>query len=443
MSTAEVLDESTPTLDAEGLTTATIDDARDRTTGKFFYGWLMLPLAMLMMIATSPGQTFGFTFFNAKFREAFELTQTGLSTTYLVATVLASVALPYIGALTDRHGLRRSSLVTVMALVSVCLFISQAQGIVTLFLSFLMFRIIGPGTLVLLANNTLARWFDRRLGMASGMMQVAMAGAHALVPGGMVLLIATFGWRGAYLSIASILAVSLLPLLFFAYRESPATVGQFPDGDTHLHHDQSRQLSVRGLTLDEARLHASFWIMLAATATWAMIGTGFVFHLDAIFQARGFDSQSSTAAMRIMATAMATAQLLGGALADRIALRWLIVTAVGIIATTSVMLALGRADLLLPAFAVYGIAQGLMSIIAATGWARYFGRAHLGKIRGVSLTAAIAGSSLGPLMLAVSDDYLGDFAPSLWLFAVIAGVTAVAGFWATPPEGNDEIPNDE
>lgn len=432
MSTAEALDEVTPALTATPSVEAIEQPVENPR--RFFYGWLMLPIAMGMMVATSPGQTFGFSFFNAEFRAAFDLTQTRLSATYLIATVLASLALPYIGGLTDRHGLRRSSLAALLAMAGVCVFISQIQGVLTLFVAFLLFRILGPGTLVLLANNTLARWFDRRLGMASGFMQVAMAGAMAFIPAGMLMLIDTFGWRGAYLAIAAILAGGLLPLLLVLYRESPAVVGQFADGDTFEHDHEVQRLAALGLSLDQARRHPSFWIMLAATATWALIGTGFVFHLEAIFVAVGLDKTSSARAMGFMATSMASAQMLGGLLADRIALRWLIVGAVGIIAISSSMLALGSANLLLPAFAVYGVAQGMMSIIAATGWARFFGRTHLGKIRGMSLTAAIAGSSLGPLLMAVSDDYLGGFAPSLWLFAGLAGVISIAGFWAHPPE---------
>lgn len=431
MSTAEALDEVTPALTA--TPSVEVIEQPLENPRRFFYGWLMLPIAMGMMVATSPGQTFGFSFFNAEFRAAFDLTQTRLSATYLIATVLASLALPYIGGLTDRHGLRRSSLAALLAMAGVCVFISQIQGVLTLFVAFLLFRILGPGTLVLLANNTLARWFDRRLGMASGFMQVAMAGAMAFIPAGMLMLIDTFGWRGAYLAIAAILAGGLLPLLLVLYRESPAVVGQFADGDTFEHDHEVQRLAALGLSLDQARRHPSFWIMLAATATWALIGTGFVFHLEAIFVAVGLDKTSSARAMGFMATSMASAQLLGGLLADRIALRWLIVGAVGIIAISSSMLALGSANLLLPAFAVYGVAQGMMSIIAATGWARFFGRTHLGKIRGMSLTAAIAGSSLGPLLMAVSDDYLGGFAPSLWLFAGLAGVIAISGFWAHPP----------
>jgi len=438
----DVLDETPRPGDVELLPGELVEPvesavAEYATRGRFFYGWLMLPLAMLMMMSTSPGQTFGLAFFNANFRAAFDLTQTRLSATYLVATVLASLALPYIGGLTDRFGLRRSALAGVLAMAGVCVLMSQTQGVLTLFLGFTCIRILGPGTLVLLANNTLARWFDRRLGLASGIMAVAMACAMAFVPAGIVALIDTYGWRGAYLAIAAVLAGGLFPLVALVYRESPRDIGQYPDGERVLLSGKPPSVNLFGMTVAEATQHRAYWILLAATATWALIGTGFVFHLEAIFQSHGLGKSASTRALSYMAMAMATAQIGGGLLADRLPLRWLVVSAVGLISVSCVMLATHHTPILVPSFAVYGLAQGLMTIIAGTAWARYFGRTHLGKIRGMSLTAAIAGSSLGPLLLGVSDDYLGGFTPSLWLFAGLAMTVAIASFWATPPVFED------
>ena len=438
--TVEVLEEPIssacePALEVE------LAQPQQSTSQGFFYGWMMLPLAMLVMVATCPGQTFGITYFNTQFRAAFNLSQTQLSATYLVATVIASIALPYLGGLSDRYGLKRSIVMAVSAMALTCALASQVQGVATLFILFTILRMIGPGTMVLLANNTLAAWFDRRLGMVSGMMQVVMAGAIATVPVGIVYLINTLGWRGAYVALAAILGLGLVPLLLVFYRESPDTVGQLPDGARH-RDPQQFELSTWGLDVRQAMQHRAYWILLAATAMWALIGTGLIFHLDAIFQGYGLGIEQSTRAIGYMASAMAVMQILGGLLADRLPLRWLVINAVGLIAISCIMLATQNIRLLAPSYIIYGCGQGLMTIIAGTSWARYFGRAHLGKIRGTSLTAAVAGSSLGPLVMGISIDYLGGFAPSLWLFAASAAVIALAGFWATPPAHAEHLAAD-
>lgn len=402
----------------------------------FFYGWLMLPLATLVMVCTAPGQTFGLTYFNPHFQQEFNLTKTGLSSIYLVATLLASFLIPLVGHLADRHGLRRTILAVVAAMAIICAACSQIAGSVTLFLAFLALRITGPGSMTLLATNTLATWFDRRLGKISGYTQIAMAVAIYYMPKISVKLIGEMGWRNAYLVIGGFLACVLLPLLFFLYRQSPYEMGQLPDGFRNDDpRNQSSMSSTYQFTVGEAMRHRAYWILVAATALWALIGTGLFFHLAAVFDAVGVDAEGSTKVVGQVAITMGAMQLLGGILADRFAIRWILLGAMTLLTAGCVIFAaaIGKEFLVL-AYLVFGLSQGLMTIVANTSWARFYGRAHLGKIRGMSLTAAVAGSAIGPVVMGVSADYLGGFAPSFWLFGAVAGVVTLAACWVSPPE---------
>jgi hypothetical protein len=51
--------------------------------------------------------------------------------------------------------------------------------------------------------------------------------------------------------------------------------------------------------------------------------------------------------------------------------------------------------------------------INAAGFAQYFGRDHLGAIRGASFVFGIAGAAVGPLPFAASADWTGDYAAVL------------------------------
>ncbi|MEM9658314.1 MAG: MFS transporter, partial [Planctomycetota bacterium] len=418
-----------------------------------FYGWVMLALATLVMVATSPGQTFGFAFFNVHFRNDLSLSRTELSAAYLVATLLAAAPLSYLGALSDRIGLRRSVLVAVAAMSATCLLAATVQNLAMLFCIFFIMRMVGAGFMTLLANNTLADWFDRRLGLASGAMQLGMAGAVAVVPGGFWLLIEAVGWRQAYVMIAAAIGLTLLPVLLVAYRENPEDVAKSVDGRrTPRPLDRVDQASTAPtdptgagplshgtsgyancLSLERAMRTRAYWILIAATGAWALIGTGLVFHMEAIFRVNGLSDAVAARAPMMMAAGMAAMQLFGGVLADRLAIRWLAVAALAGMSLGCSVMAAGGGRALLAGYGVYGLAQGLMTIIAGTAWARYFGRAHLGKIRGTAITAAVGSSSAGPFILGASADYLGGFEPSLWLFAAAAAALSIASWWATPP----------
>ena len=135
--------------------------------GPFFYGWVMLPVAMIAQFATSRGQSFAIAVFNQSFTETLQLSERQLTGAFGLGTLLASFSLPLFGALMDRWGIRRSMSLVVLMLGGACLFASQVRGIAMLFAAFFLLRMLGQGALGLMAANTLAMWFRRRLGMAT------------------------------------------------------------------------------------------------------------------------------------------------------------------------------------------------------------------------------------------------------------------------------------
>src|SRR5258707_4674574 len=56
-----------------------------------------------------------------------------------------------------------------------------------------------------------------------------------------------------------------------------------------------------------------------------------------------------------------------------------------------------------------GGAYGAQQAIGAAGYAQYFGRDHLGAIRGTSFVFGIGGAAFGPLPFAASVDWTGNY----------------------------------
>jgi len=166
---------------------------------------------------------------------------------------------------------------------------------------------------------------------------------------------------------------------------------------------------------------------LISTAVWSLIGTGLMFHLESLLGACCLTRSEAAWATPLMATSMAVVQLASGVLVDRLPIRRLIAGALACVAIGCIVLATAGGYAALAAYGVYGLGQGLMTVVSSASWARYFGPAHLGRIRGTSMTVAIACSALGPLVMGASFDWLGGFAPSLWLFVVVALIVAAAG----------------
>jgi OFA family oxalate/formate antiporter-like MFS transporter len=229
--------------------------------------------------------------------------------------------------------------------------------------------------------------------------------------------------------------------VWWAYREKPEIVGQVRDRHGYAGDDWNSTFRLASIPADEwaydlrtAMTTRAFWILVAATSMWSMIGTGLIFHLDSLMAARGVSPRETAWATPLMATCMAVMQLAGGRLADRAQPGRMAAAALLIVGGACVAFALGRGSALVAAYGAFGIGQGLMTLVSSTVWARYYGRLHLGRIRGAALTAAISASSAGPLVMGASVDYLGGFEPSMWVFAVGAVSMAALSPLATRPE---------
>lgn len=408
-----------------------------------FYGWVMLPIALAGAVATSPGQTYGLSVFNDELTSSLDLTLRELTGAYLAGTLLAAFPVFFVGALMDRFGIRKVMTVVVVLFGGVCMATSQVNGLISLFVAFFLLRALGQGALSLLSSNTLAMWFNRRLGVAAGIMSIGSASAVAIVPLFITLGLGSIGWRWTFVCLGAAVWLVMLPLLAFLYRDRPEEVGQRIDGDLPLAPGEEEQPVERigGFTILEAVATISFWILLFCNMSWALIGTAIMFNMKPLYAARGLLEGDQTLFYVYIAVSMAAMQFVGGWLADRLKLTWLMFLSLG-----GMSLSVAFANYMHDSFgaAVFacgmGVSQGLFIVVSQTVWARYFGRAHLGKIRGFVWTTGVASSSAGPYVMAVLKDAYGGFDAPIWFFASIYGVLTLAVLFAVPPAKTAEKP---
>ena len=80
-----------------------------------------------------------------------------------------------------------------------------------------------------------------------------------------------------------------------------------------------------------------------------------------------------------------------------------------------------------------GLALGINMTTNNVIWANYFGRAHLGSIRGMATTAMVISSAIGPLPFGVLSDLMGSHDMGLLALLILPGVSVIASFCAVPP----------
>ena len=69
---------------------------------------------------------------------------------------------------------------------------------------------------------------------------------------------------------------------------------------------------------------------------------------------------------------------------------------------------------------VIGLRNGMGTSLEGNVFAHYFGRRHIGAIRGQVLTAMVVGSAFGPLVFAFGHDLTATYAPVMLLAAIPA-----------------------
>ena len=402
----------------------------------FFYGWLMVPVAIIAQGVTGVGQTYGVSVFNPSLLETLGISLTALTGAYMVGTLMASLPQAYIGSLMDRFGIKRTMIGVVILLGGACLFFAQVDSFVTLLIGFFLLRLLGQGGLSLLSGNIPAMWFQEKLGTVTGIVNSGFSISMAVIPAFFLYLINRLGWRSAYSWLGLLVWLIMLPILILVFRNKPADVDQFLDGGSSTVGNDTEKLKTEDYSFTplQARKTVAYWIALINPALWAMIITAVFFNLLSIFDSMGISPGVAAATYTTYAVASLLTQLLLGPTANKGPLQILLLASMAFLAGGIAILTLAATPIIAHTYAVViGISTGLISLVGGTLLPRYFGRTHLGKLRGTVMTAQVAGSSLGPVITGVIYDQTGSFQISLWIFVAILIPAALISLKAVQP----------
>ena len=195
-----------------------------------FYGWHVVAYASVALAATGPGQTVGVSLFIDPLIADLGISRSAISTAYMLGTLAGAVALPWIGRVIDRLGVRRTMAGIGVIFAAVLLALSFVSSIVGLTAGFVGLRMAGQGALGLTATTAVALWFHRRRGFAVGLVSAVGALGISSTPLLLEYFLLDLGWRTAWRIEALAILVVVVPLALLGMRDRPADLGQRPDG---------------------------------------------------------------------------------------------------------------------------------------------------------------------------------------------------------------------
>jgi MFS family permease len=307
------------------------------------------------------------------------------------ALIVALMA-PFVGTLSDRFGAKPLVLVGGPAFgIGIALLGSgpASAGSFTAFI-ILMFALSFAASPIIYAQM-MTGWFDKRRGMAIGLIFAAGAVGIAIWPSYAALLIQRFGWRDAYAVMGGTAGTIIFLSGLLLIKNAPLrTQAVGADG-------------VPGLLTREALRTARFWKIAAVFTLMSAVLGGTAVQLPVILRQTGADAQTAAAILSVVGISMLVGRLLLGFLLDRYFAPYLTIL-IAIISICSFALLLYSATpvSLIVASALLGFGLGSEYAEVAYIVSRAFGLRAFGAIYGSVTFATGIGLAVGPAVIGIA-----------------------------------------
>ncbi len=408
------------------------------TKTPFFYGWTIVAIAAMGLFFSGPGQTYSVSIFINSYIENFQWSRTLVSSYYSIATLCAGFIVPFVGRTIDIKGHRKMIAYIATMLGLACLWMSFVTKPIMLFIGFVFLRLFGQGSMTLIPSTLVPQWFVYNRGKALSLMALGGVAGSTLLPPINNWLIGEFGASFAWRVWMVLLITFMAPMGWFFVRNKPEDIGTLPDGQIVMQENKEEldngkaSFSEYPWTVKEAMKTRTFWLMLFCMVIPSMINTGITFHMVSIIKTKGFTSTFAALILSITAMIQFPITFVAGHLVDKWKVHFIKAGNFCILLIAMIMVLFSNSNKLLIIYAVlHGIFAAIDSVSTGVLWPNYYGRKHLGSIRGITMTAMVIGSALGPLPFGYAYDVFGGY-KEIILFMMLFPVLGILAASLSP-----------
>lgn len=198
---------------------------------RFYYGWVIVGLAMLSM-AYWFGLRTTFSIFFVALIDQFPWGRAEAAAALSIAMVAYMIMAPVVGVLVDRIGPRRVILPGIILAGLGLLLCTQIETLTQFYLFYGVVAGIGiPCLSIAPFTIILSHWFERKRGTANGLASVGMGMSSLLFVPLFQYLISLWGWRSAFFIFSILVFAIPLPLNAIFLKHRPEEIGLLPDGE--------------------------------------------------------------------------------------------------------------------------------------------------------------------------------------------------------------------
>ena len=190
---------------------------------EFRRGWKPLGAAVIgkaFSFGTIPIYVVGV--FTIPLVEAFGWTRGEIAFSFTVATFTSASLSALVGWLCDRFGSRPLVLVgTIGYAFGMAIIATSSDWLLRYYASWSLATMLGVGASAIALTKFVAGWYERKRGLALGIMLMGSGLTAATAPPFVATLIENFNWRAGYLGLSAVILLVGVPIIFFWFRDAP------------------------------------------------------------------------------------------------------------------------------------------------------------------------------------------------------------------------------
>jgi MFS family permease len=417
-----------------------------RNQPRMFYGWWIVCASAVALCLGPPVYVFSFGVFLNPLVHTFHTSRAAISLAFSLHNLLGALWLPISGRLIDRFGARRviipGTIIYGLILLS-GVWIGNSIWQLYLFYAALGFAASGPHPVPY--GVVISHWFNRRRGLALGLMMLGVGIGGIVVPLLAQRLIATLGWRMAYGIFGAAVLLLPRPVAAAFLQDDPAKRGLRPDGVEGPESSPLPPQDKEGLSWREIWHEPTFWLMICVFClTGASVHAG-VLHMPALLSDRGLSAGRAALASSVIGASLMVGRTASGYLLDRFFAPRVAMLFYGASALGMVTLLSGASGKMAMA-AAFLVGLGMGAEVEVIGYllSRYFGLRAFGSAYGHAFGAFMIAGAAGTLLMGAGFDrthsYTAPLAGFCIAMVVALGLLTRLGSYRYGVDGEETLP---
>ncbi len=406
----------------------------------FYYGWVIVAVSALTFFLSAPGQSYSISLFIKEYIIEFGFSNTEIVVAYSVATLISGALLVFMGKAIDKYGVRRMLIIATIMLGLTTFFNSFVSSIYMIFFGFILLRYFGQGSMTLIPSTLVSQWFERRRAFAISLATIGGVLAMLIVPSLNVWMISSIGWRNAWRIWGLVLIVGFVPIAFFFTSNKPEDLGMTIENDLPSSKENVEnsldEISRTSFSLKEAIRKKEFWIVGMISMIPAMFSTALAIHFYTIMELRNIDEKHAAIIIGLLALPAFIMPFVSKLVVEKYKDKYILSVTLLMTIMSMIYLIYGITNITTAVIFIifYGIAVAVQSLTTNVIWPEYFGRQHLGSIRGAATVFMVIGSALGPLPFGIVYDITGSFSIAISGMIIFTSTALLLSLLISKPE---------